>query len=502
MESAEYSSALGTFMLLAWPVLSVVLFARFRASIAVPAALLAAYVLLPPRLAIDLPVIPALDKESGAALAATLVALFLVFQSRRQSATSVDALPGWIPRDPFAIFFLGCLIVGPILTVLTNRDRIPIGDFVLPGLRPYDAGSIILANLVMLVPLLLGRKFLFNPGHHRDVLIVFAVIIGAYSILGLYEVRMSPQLNMMVYGYFPHDWIQHLRQEGFRPLVFLTHGLILGILMCLCVLSAIGAARTSQGRTRLFFIAIAGFVFATLALSKSLGALMIAVVLLPVAILVGRRLQLLAAAAIAVLAIGYPYLRAVDVAPVGAVIALAERIDPVRASSFAFRIENEDILLEKARERPLAGWGGWGRNRVYDDRGRDISVTDGYWIGTFGMTGVVGYLGQFGLLTIPLIALAIRTRRNGVTLATSALALVAAANLVDLLPNASIGPFTWLLAGAMLGRLEAARSRDRRGESDAMLSSSAAPATAAPAGPAPRIPLRHTRFAPRHIRTR
>ncbi len=499
MEETEYSSALGTYMLLAWPLLSVVLFARFRASIAVPAALLLAYVLLPPRLSIDLPVIPALDKESGAALAATMVALFLLFRHRKQTAGGVEALPGWIPRDPLALLFIGCLIIGPIVTVLTNRDRVPIGDLFLPGLRPYDAGSIILGNMVMLVPLILGRKFLFNAGHHRDVMIVFASIIGAYSVLGLYEVRMSPQLNMLVYGYFPHEWIQHLRQEGFRPLVFLTHGLILGILMCLGVLSAIGAARTSSGRNRWIFAAVAVFVLATLSLSKSLGALMITVALLPVAIFFGRRLQLLAAAAIAVMAIGYPYLRAVDVAPVGAVIALAERIDPVRASSFAFRIDNEDMLLEKARERPLAGWGGWGRNRVFDDRGRDISVTDGYWIGTFGSTGILGYLGQFGLLTIPLIALAIRTRRNGVTLATSALALVVAANLVDLLPNASIGPFTWLLAGAMLGRLEAARSIDRVGATNG-----AAPPAAAPAAPAPaaRTPLRHSRFAPRHVRTR
>ena len=34
--------------------------------------------------------------------------------------------------------------------------------------------------------------------------------------------------------------------------------------------------------------------------------------------------------------------------------------------------------------RPIFGWGGWGRNRVYDEMGNDMAVTDGYWIIFFG----------------------------------------------------------------------------------------------------------------------
>lgn len=41
----------------------------------------------------------------------------------------------------------------------------------------------------------------------------------------LYEVRLSPQLHRIFYGYFPHSFAQQVRGGGFRPVVFLQHGL-------------------------------------------------------------------------------------------------------------------------------------------------------------------------------------------------------------------------------------------------------------------------------------
>ena len=51
-----------------------------------------------------------------------------------------------------------------------------------------------------------------------------------------------------------------------------------------------------------------------------------------------------------------------------------------RAGSLEFRLDNEDMLIARAMQRPLFGWGGWGRARVHDEDGKDISVTDGLWI--------------------------------------------------------------------------------------------------------------------------
>ena len=52
-------------------------------------------------------------------------------------------------------------------------------------------------------------------------------------------------------------------------------------------------------------------------------------------------------------------------------------------------------------ERPVWGWGGWGRNRVFDTSGRDVSVTDGMWVIYLGVYGLVGLVAWTALLLLP-----------------------------------------------------------------------------------------------------
>ena len=68
------------------------------------------------------------------------------------------------------------------------------------------------------------------------------------------------------------------------------------------------------------------------------------------------------------------------------------------------RLKNEDLLSKKAFEQPWFGWGGWGRSRVFNDEGTDISITDGRWIIIFGQLGVIGLVGTYGTLLCPCIA--------------------------------------------------------------------------------------------------
>jgi hypothetical protein len=147
-------------------------------------------------------------------------------------------------------------------------------------------------------------------------------------------------------------------------------------------------------------------------------------------------------------------LRSVDVIPTAHLVTTVETINARAAESLQVRLDNEDMLLEHGRERPLFGWGGYGRNRIYDEAGRGISITDGAWIIVIGIRGWAGYLGQFGLLTLPIIILALNRRRYEVSAVTAVLALVLSAALIDLLPNAFLSPVILLLAGALWGRLE------------------------------------------------
>jgi hypothetical protein len=172
--------------------------------------------------------------------------------------------------------------------------------------------------------------------------------------------------------------------------------------------------------------------------------------------------QLRVALVLVAIALLYPTLRAADLFPTHSLLDAATSASADRAQSLHFRFENEDQLLAHAWERFWFGWGRFGRNRVYDDEsGEDVSVTDGRWIITMGQFGFVGFLGEFGLLALSVIAAASALKYAQSVpdqVYVSALALIVAVNVIDLLPNSSISPWTWLLAGALLGRAEDLRS--------------------------------------------
>ena len=172
----------------------------------------------------------------------------------------------------------------------------------------------------------------------------------------------------------------------------------------------------------------------------------------PVILFAPPRLQVLVAAVFAGMVLTYPMLRGAGLVPTDAIHTLAQSVSEERAGSLKYRLDNEDMLLARANEKPLAGWGSWGRNRVYDpETGRDLSVTDGLWVIMIGSFGWIGYVAQFGLLTMPLLILA---RRRGAEIApvTAGIAVLTAAALIDLIPNATLTPVTWIVAGALAGQ--------------------------------------------------
>lgn len=452
-----------------WPVISIVFFQRLRLPLAILVTIVGGFLLLPVGTAFNLPGLPALDKATVPALTALILALIFARDDR-----SDDLRPkGLIPRHPIILALLVMLVLGAVMTAFTNTDALTYGPRSLPGLRFYDAGSMAVAALMMVIPFLLARRYLADPAAQKLLLIVLCVAAGGYAFLALFEVRMSPQLNRWVYGFFPHSWIQHIRGGGFRPVVFLNHGLVLGIFLAMSLLATVGLMRV-DARRRGLFLAAALWLGLTLLLSRNLGAVMITAVLLPVMIFLGVRGQLLAAAIIAGVFLAYPVARTSQILPIAQVIQFAEDIDPQRAGSFVYRLDNEEILLAKASERPLFGWGGWGRSRVFNDAGRDISVTDGLWIIILGVEGWVGYIARFGLLTVPVFLLLWHRRRYDIGMETSVLTLILAANLVDMVPNSSNMPLTWLIGGALWGRLELQKAARAQG-------AAAAPAPADPA---------------------
>ncbi len=443
--------------LFSWPLVVLAFARKFPAALAFTLAILTGFLLLPETISFDLPVLPALTKHSIPALSVLLfIALFHYDKGR------IGSLP-LIPEHPFVRVAATGLILGALLTVATNGDPLHYGPTALPGMRLYDGLSLGLTSLITILPMLLARKFLASPETH--VLLLKALCIAAifYTIPALLEVRLSPQMNQWVYGFFPHSWAQHYRGGGWRPIVFMRHGLVLSLFFCMVTIAAAGLMRI-DGKKRNSFLAATVWLFATLVLSKSLGALSITIMLLPAALFLGTRGQLIMASAIAFLVLIYPLARSTGVIPVHQVTQMAEKIDPQRAASFNLRVINEDQILAKAQQRPLFGWGAWGRSRVYDpSTGVDVTVADGQWAGVLGIGGWCRYLFEFGLLCIPILLLLRHRQRYQIGMESSVLALMLAANLIDLIPNSGVTPITWMIAGTLWGRLELGRIKAEAG---------------------------------------
>jgi O-antigen ligase len=126
--------------------------------------------------------------------------------------------------------------------------------------------------------------------------------------------------------------------------------------------------------------------------------------------------------------------------PDNQLVAAVATISPERSESFGTRLENENRLLDKAMERPLLGWGGRGRSRVYDQHGKDISLTDGMWIILFGKYGLVGLVSWLIILLVPA---ALTLRRLG----TRRLLLASTAPLLVTIVVIALQSVNWLFNG-------------------------------------------------------
>ncbi len=447
-------NAIAYLALLSWPAIAALLFRRLPVGRALIASLLAAYLLLPPLPAqFDFPMMPSLNKDTIPSLVALIGCLVV---TRGQ----LSLLPrGWLARGLVLVF-----VLSPLATVLSNAEPVYFGRFALPGLRLTEAVGIMMQQGLLIAPFLLARALLDHDGDHEDLL--RALLIGglAYSLPMLLEVRLSPQINIWVYGYFQHNFEQMIRDGGFRPIVFLYHGLWVAFFAMTAVLAAVALARQATGRRAVLLWGCAGYLGVVLLLCKSMASLLYALALVPLLALLSRRLQLLAAVLLASLALGYPLLKGADLVPQDTILELAESVNPDRAHSLGFRLQNEEVLLERAQLKPVFGWGIWGRNHVLSaESGQSLTVTDGRWVIVLGMLGWVGFVAEFGLLALPVFLLWIRDRRAGPApppACATVLALLVAVNLVDLIPNATITPLTFLAAGAVLGLVERRYPRD------------------------------------------
>ncbi|WP_323784456.1 hypothetical protein, partial [Leisingera sp.] len=347
---------LANLMLAIWPVVTVILFRRLPLPQALTISFVTGFLILPPPPAVfDFPLLPPLDKHSIPALSALIMA-FATYGLRKSV----------LPDTALGKLLMLTFILSPIATVITNAEPVRWGDVLhLPGLMVTDALALTLTQILIFIPFVLARQYLIEAASQRLVLVVLMWAGFVYSFPALLETRLSPQLNIWIYGYFQHDFVQTMRFGGWRPTVFLYHGIWLSF-FGMMALTAAAALFKFERKHWLLYGALTLWLGVSLVLYKSLGAMLFALLLVPVVLVFGVRAQLKVAALLALLAIGYPVLKGVDLVPTERLLAGAASIDPDRAASLDFRFNNEDMLLERAYEKPLFGWGSWGRNLIYN----------------------------------------------------------------------------------------------------------------------------------------
>lgn len=436
-------NAFAYLMLVTWPVVSAVLFQRLETRQAFIWSILGAYILLSPLTFIATPVIPDLGKDSVSSSAAAALAMAAGYR--------IFALPRNLALKAMIVTF----VMWPWLTMSGNPDPLVEGITYRPALTPYDTLSAMFGQAFMLLPFLTARSVLGAPGSERLMLRALMIAGLAYSLPMLVEVRLSPQINVWIYGYFAHDFIQMIRYGGFRPMVFMTHGLWVALFAFSALASAAALARDG-GFSRKALMAVL-WLGVMLVLCKSMAPILYALMILPLLLLAPPRLMLAVAAMLAGTVLVFPLLRLAGLIPIEQLTAAVLAIDAERAASLIFRLQNEEILLERAVERLWTGWGGYGRSLLVDPVGGEYTtIADGRWIITLGIEGLPGYIAEFGLFTLPVLS-AWRTPAVRGEPLLAALVLIHATMLIDLIPNATITPLTFLLAGLIVGRVEQLR---------------------------------------------
>jgi len=436
--------------LLAWPLVSVVLFRVLPSVEALLWTVLGAQMFLPELTELKIAMLPAIDKNS----IASVCALIGCFTAGHRSKT--DA------RFGLAGMLLAMYLVGPLITSYLNGDAVAVGAAVLPGVGLYDGISASISQFFLILPFYLGRRYLAGTNSVETILRVLAIAGLIYSVLMLFEVRMSPQLHRWIYGFFPSDFVTERRSGGFRPVVFMGHGLIVAFFTVTTAIAAAAFWRASKSISRVPAHIATVYLGGVLVVCKSWAALLYGLFLVPLVRIARPRVQIAAAVTIASIALSYPVIRYLDLFPEQALLELTTELIPDRAYSLQTRFKNEDQLLARASERFLFGWGRYGRNRIYsEDTGINTSLTDGRWILTIGTWGIFGFVAEFGLLALVVFRAgsACKLASPNEQIFLAALSLICAITLFEQLPNASIRPWTWLIAGALLGRSEVLQAK-------------------------------------------
>lgn len=430
--------------LLIWPLLCMALFIWFPRHRAAILCFLLAVLYLPSATGVVIVGMPALTRKTMAGLGIVIAAFVL---NRKPWAEGRS--------DRVAKGALALILLSDVLRVVANRDAIVYPNRLIPPLEYHAIVTFMIEDALLLgVPFFLGLAIGGSLERCKELIEVWLKVGLVYMILALIEVRFSPQVHRWVYGYFQHTFLQMMRGDGFRPLVFMEHGLELALFTAACLLLALLAGRLGYRIWGVRASILALVFLVVLVLTKSYAAIFYGAIGLLLLFWAPVRVRASVAKWIAIIVLSLPLTRLLGWVPTGDLVAFVEDLDADRARSLWFRFWNEDSILDKVIQRPWTGWGGFDRIHAYDQWGTKTSTIDGSWVLEFASGGVPRFLGIFGLLTWPILkaqSVARKLPDGPPRQFLSGLCVVTALVVLDLVPNSFFNYLAPLLAGTLLG---------------------------------------------------
>ncbi|MBD3880500.1 O-antigen ligase domain-containing protein [Phormidium tenue FACHB-886] len=419
-----------------WIPIVLYLFASLPARKAVIISFLVAWLFLP-QAELMLPGVPDYNKISATCYG-ILLATFIFDVGRFQTFKF-----GWLDL-PMLIW---CLC--PFVSSMTN------------DLGAYDGFSAALDQTMRWgVPYFLGRIYLNNLEGLRQL--AMGIFVGGlvYVPLCLIEVRLSPQLHRYLYGGFPHSFGQTIRDGGYRPNVFMETGLMVGAFMLAATLIGIWFWQTGMVK-QLWNIPMSWLVWTliiTFALLKSYGAYSLLIVGVGI-MFIAKQFRTALPVYMIIVGIGaYLYINAATetYSSDQLVEALSSIFPPERIQSYEFRLENEELLVDRARQQIWFGWGGFGRSRqVINALGERIeAIQDSLWVIAFGANGMVGLVSCFTAMLLPVTAMFVGPYSaqhwfNRKVAGAAVLGIIVVLYMVDCVLNAMINPIYILACGGI-----------------------------------------------------
>jgi hypothetical protein len=409
------------------------LFIRSSPRRAVLAGLIGGWLFLP-NVSVSIPgLLPDLTKSSITSLGLLGAVLFL------DRTRLLSLRPRWFDL-PMLVWCLS-----PFPTALVN------------GESAYEGISAVMQNTIVWgIPYLMGRLYIQDADSWRELAV--AVFLGglAYVPLCWFEIFAGPQLAQLVYGYTPKAVETAFRFGGWRPVVFMAHGLMVALWMASASVSGFWLWRTGVlprvGRVPTG--ALVPILCITTVALKSVNAWLLLVFgILILWLVTGWRTAWPVWASLALILL-YIGARASGVWTGQELTALTANVLDAKTLSLGFRLENEQQLAERARLHPLLGWGRWARSSVTDAMGNVISTADSLWIIAFGQQGTVGLAALFAFLLLPVIFLLryvpVASWYHSEFAPAAALAVILLLYTIDNLANAMPNPTYLLAAGGLL----------------------------------------------------